>query len=83
MKCLEKGSHPALRNYANGQMAFDLKRHLNNEPVLARPPSAAYKFQKAFRPKQTLVFAAGTAAMAVTLVAGLCTGGVGLAADES
>ena len=55
MKCLEKDR---TRRYdtANG-LAFDLKRHLNNEPVLARPPSAAYKFQKAYR-RNKLVFAA-------------------------
>ena len=79
MKCLEKDR---TRRYetANG-VAFDLKRHLNNEPVLARPPSAAYKFQKAFR-RNKLVFAAGTA-VAVALVAGLCLAIVGLAADQS
>ena len=56
MKCLEKDR---TRRYetANG-LAADLKRHLNNEPVVARPPSAAYKFQKAFR-RNKLVFAAG------------------------
>jgi eukaryotic-like serine/threonine-protein kinase len=67
MKCLEKDR---TRRYetANG-VAFDLKRHLNNEPVLARPPSAAYKFQKAFR-RNKLVFAAGTA-VAVALLLGI------------
>ncbi len=47
MKCLEKDR---ARRYetANG-LAADLKRHLNNEPVLARPPSAAYRLQKAWR----------------------------------
>jgi WD40 repeat protein len=67
MKCLEKDR---TRRYetANG-VAFDLRRHLNNEPVLARPPSAAYKFQKAFR-RNKLVFAAGTAVV-IALVAGL------------
>jgi WD40 repeat protein/serine/threonine protein kinase len=65
MKCLEKDR---TRRYetANG-VAFDLKRHLNNEPVLARPPSAAYKFQKAFR-RNKLVFSAGLAIAAVLLL---------------
>jgi WD40 repeat protein len=60
MKCLEKDR---ARRYetANG-LAADLKRHLSNEPVSARPPSAAYRFQKAFR-RNKLVF---TSAMAVT-----------------
>jgi eukaryotic-like serine/threonine-protein kinase len=46
MKCLEKDR---TRRYetANG-LAADLKRHLNNEPVTARPPSAAYDFKKTF-----------------------------------
>jgi eukaryotic-like serine/threonine-protein kinase len=65
MKCLEKDRS---RRYdtANG-LAADLKRHLDDEPVLARPPSAAYKFQKAFR-RNKLVFAAGTAVVAALLV---------------
>jgi WD40 repeat protein/serine/threonine protein kinase len=65
MKCLEKDR---TRRYetANG-VAFDLKRHLNNDPVLARPPSAAYKFQKAFR-RNKLVFSAGLAIAAALLL---------------
>jgi WD40 repeat protein len=67
MKCLEKDR---TRRYetANG-LAMDLKRHLNNEPVVARPPSTAYRFQKAFR-RNKLVFTAATA-VAVALVAGV------------
>jgi eukaryotic-like serine/threonine-protein kinase len=67
MKCLEKDRQ---RRYdtANG-LAADLKRHLNNEPVVARPSSAAYKFRKAFR-RNKLVFAAG-AAVAGALLLGI------------
>jgi tetratricopeptide (TPR) repeat protein len=67
MKCLEKDR---TRRYetANG-LAFDLKRHLNNETVLARPPSTTYRFQKAFR-RNKLVFAAGTT-IAVALLLGI------------
>jgi eukaryotic-like serine/threonine-protein kinase len=67
MKCLEKDRQ---RRYdtANG-LAADLKRHLDNEPVVARPPSAAYKFQKAFR-RNKLVFSAA-AAVAVALILGV------------
>src|ERR1044071_6293282 len=59
MKCLEKDR---TRRYetANGLVA-DLKRHLTNEPVVARPPSAAYKFQKDWRRNKV----AFTAAMAI------------------
>ena len=65
MKCLEKDR---TRRYetANG-LAADLKRHLNNEPVVARPPSTAYRFQKAFR-RNKLVFTAGTAVAAALLL---------------
>ncbi|HVR35585.1 MAG TPA: protein kinase [Methylomirabilota bacterium] len=47
MKCLEKDR---TRRYetANG-LAADLKRHLSNEPVVARPPSRWYEFQKSVR----------------------------------
>jgi WD40 repeat protein len=67
MKCLEKDR---TRRYetANG-LAADLKRHLNNEPVVARPPSAAYNFQKAVR-RNKLAFAAA-AAVAGALVIGI------------
>jgi WD40 repeat protein/serine/threonine protein kinase len=66
MKCLEKDR---TRRYetANG-LAFDLKRHLNNEPVVARPPSMAYSLQKAWR-RNKLAFTAGVA-VATALVVG-------------
>jgi serine/threonine protein kinase len=66
MKCLEKDR---ARRYetANG-LAMDLARHLNNEPVVARPPSRLYEFQKTVRRHKT-GFAA-TAAVILALVAG-------------
>src|ERR1035438_2477844 len=44
MKCLEKDR---TRRYetANG-LAVDIQRHLSNEPVVARPPTAAYQLMK-------------------------------------
>jgi WD40 repeat protein/serine/threonine protein kinase len=67
MKCLEKDR---TRRYetANG-LAADLKRHLKNEPVVARPPSTAYRLQKAWR-RNKLAFTAA-AVMAVSLVVGI------------
>jgi serine/threonine protein kinase len=64
MKCLEKDR---TRRYetANG-LATDLKRHLNNEPVVARPPSRAYQFQKLVR-RNKLAFAASAAVLLVLL----------------
>ncbi len=66
MKCLEKDRR---RRYetANG-LAMDLLRHLNNEPVVARPPSAAYRVQKFVRRNQVMVTAA--AIVGVVLVLG-------------
>ena len=65
MKCLEKDR---TRRYetANG-LAMDLQRHLNNEPVLARPPSAAYRFQKALR-RNKLAFTAGLSVFVALLL---------------
>jgi WD40 repeat protein/serine/threonine protein kinase len=67
MKCLEKDR---TRRYetANG-LAADLKRHLNNEPVVARPPSKLYEFQKTVR-RHKVGFAA-TAAIIVALGVGV------------
>ncbi|MEO8426841.1 MAG: protein kinase [Verrucomicrobiota bacterium] len=65
MKCLEKDR---ARRYetANG-LAMDLKRHLNNEPVVARPPSAAYRLQKAWRRNKLALSAVGAVACALLL----------------
>jgi eukaryotic-like serine/threonine-protein kinase len=62
MKCLEKDR---ARRYetANG-LAADLRRHLNNEPVGARPPSRLYEFQKTVR-RHKFGFAAAAALVAV------------------
>ena len=69
MKALEKDRG---RRYetANG-LALDIQRHLNNEPVMARPPSRFYRFRKLVR-RNRVVFAAG-AAVAAALVIGLGT----------
>ena len=67
MKCLEKDR---TRRYetANG-LAVDIKRHLNMEPVVARPPSRLYEFQKTVR-RHKVGFAA-TAAIIVVLAVGV------------
>ena len=64
MKCLEKDR---TRRYdtANG-LALDVQRYLDNEPVTARPPSTAYRFQKAFR-RNKLAFVAGGAVIAALI----------------
>jgi WD40 repeat protein/serine/threonine protein kinase len=67
MKCLEKDRS---RRYetANG-LAADIKRHLSNELVVARPPSNLYRFQKLVE-RNKLAFAAGSV-IAATLIIGL------------
>jgi WD40 repeat protein/serine/threonine protein kinase len=70
MKCLEKDR---TRRYdtATG-LAADLKRHLNNEPVVARPPSTAYRIQKAVR-RNKISFAAGTIVFGALLLGIIAT----------
>ena len=67
MKALEKDR---TRRYetANG-LAMDIRRYLNNEAVMARPPSRAYRFQKLMR-RNKAVFASG-AAVALALLIGM------------
>ena len=67
MTCLEKDR--ARRYDTATGLAMDIKRHLNNETVVARPASAAYRFQKAFRRNRIAFVAAG--AVAVTLLLGI------------
>jgi eukaryotic-like serine/threonine-protein kinase len=65
MKCLEKDR---ARRYetANG-LAADVRRHLRSEPVIARPPSRFYEFQKTVR-RHTFGFAAAGVVMAALAV---------------
>ena len=65
MKCLEKDR---TRRYetANG-LAFDIQRHLNNEPVVARPPSALYRIEKLVRRNRLAFTAAALVALALVL----------------
>jgi serine/threonine protein kinase len=69
MKALEKDR---TRRYetANG-LAMDIERYLNNEPVIARPPSRVYRFQKLVRRNKGVFTAVG--AVAIALVIGLGT----------
>jgi eukaryotic-like serine/threonine-protein kinase len=67
MKCLEKDR---TRRYetANG-LGMDLRRYLNHEPVVARPPSRGYQFRKFVR-RNKLAFAA-SGAVGAALVLGV------------
>jgi eukaryotic-like serine/threonine-protein kinase len=67
MKALEKDR---TRRYetANG-LAMDVNRYLGSEPIIARPPSAFYRFQKLARRNKTIFAVAGVGAAA--LIVGL------------
>src|SRR5713101_8044303 len=69
MKALEKDR---TRRYetANG-LAQDVQRHLDNEPVLASPPSNIYRFQKLVRRNKTVFAAIGAVVVALALGFGL------------
>jgi serine/threonine-protein kinase len=66
MRCLEKNR--SRRYETPTALAADIGRHLNNEPVAARPPSSLYRLGKLVR-RNRLAFAAGVA-LAIALVAG-------------
>ena len=69
MKALEKDRN---RRYQTvNALAMDIQRYLNNEPVLARPPSRLYRFQKLVR-RNRAVFVSGTA-VSLALIAGFGT----------
>jgi serine/threonine protein kinase/tetratricopeptide (TPR) repeat protein len=71
MKSLEKDR---TRRYetANG-LAMDIQRYLTNEPIVARPPSTLYRFQKMVRRNKAIFTAvsAGVGALVIGLILSL------------
>ena len=67
MKCLEK--NPARRYETANDLAADLRRHLDNETVTARPPTFSYRMQKAWR-RHRLAFST-VSLITAALIAGL------------
>lgn len=66
MKCLEKDRN---RRYESASgLAADIKRHLAVEPIVARPPSTAYKIRKAWQRNKLVLSSA--ALVFVALLAG-------------
>jgi WD40 repeat protein len=63
MKCLEKDR--TRRYETTRELAADLQRYLNQEPVLARPQSTAYRLSKALRRHRTGFAAAAAILLAV------------------
>jgi eukaryotic-like serine/threonine-protein kinase len=72
MRALEKERN---RRYESASaFAADVQRYLNDEPVLACPPSAWYRFRKfARRNRRAVATAAAAALVAVGAMAGLAT----------
>jgi eukaryotic-like serine/threonine-protein kinase len=63
MKCLEKDR---ARRYSTATgLANDIGRFLSNQPIVARPPSPAYRLQKAFHRNKLAFAAAGLVALAL------------------
>jgi len=81
MKCLEKERG---RRYetANG-LAMDVQRYLADEPVLASPPSAAYRFRKFARRHKAQLFTASLIALVLLLGAGSIVWGAWNRAERS
>jgi len=71
MKALEKDR--ARRYETANALAADILRHLNNEPVVARPPSSAYRFLKMVRRNKLAFAAASTVAAALMIASGIST----------
>jgi len=66
-KALEKDK---ARRYASAaELAADIRRYLNDEPIVARPPSTGYQLEKFVRRHWALV--AGAAAVFLVLAAGM------------
>src|SRR6185369_11155649 len=66
-KALEK--EKTRRYQSAAELAADLRRHLADDPITARPPSVGYQLQKFARRHRPLV--AGVAAVFLVLVAGI------------
>jgi tetratricopeptide (TPR) repeat protein/predicted Ser/Thr protein kinase len=80
-KALEKD--PARRYASVSEFASDIRRHLRDEPIAARPPSTLYQISKFARRNRALVL--GAAAVFIALAAGLfgTTRGFVRARDEA
>jgi serine/threonine protein kinase/WD40 repeat protein len=80
MKCLEKDR---TRRYETAYgLAMDLKRHLTNEPVVARPPSRLYTFQKSFK-RNRLTYTATMAVAAALLLGSIVSAWQALRATQA
>jgi serine/threonine protein kinase len=65
MRALEKDRNRRYQT-ANG-LGMDVQRYFNNEPIVARPPSRLYRFQKLVR-RNKITFIAAAAVLAALLI---------------
>jgi non-specific serine/threonine protein kinase/serine/threonine-protein kinase len=74
MKAMESDRN---RRYQTANaLAFEIKRHLNEEPVLACPPSVRYRFSKFVRRHKAAVTASALVGVALVIGAALATIGM-------
>jgi hypothetical protein len=71
MKSLEKDRDRRYQT-ANG-LALDVQRYLDNEPVLARPPSRLYRLQKLMRRNKAAFVSTAAVALALITVSSVST----------
>jgi eukaryotic-like serine/threonine-protein kinase len=72
MKCLEKDRS---RRYETASgLAMDIERYLHDEPVLARPPSALYRWRKFTRKHRGAVIAAAGFVVLLSAATGISLG---------
>jgi tetratricopeptide (TPR) repeat protein/serine/threonine protein kinase len=80
MRALEKDRN---RRYETASaFAADVQRYLHDEPVLACPPSAMYRFRKFARRHKTALAVAVVLGLALLLAVGSITGSIGWMARE-
>ena len=61
----------AIRYQSAGELAADVRRFLNDQPIQARPPSTVYQLRKFARRNKVLV--GGAVAVVLALIAGIIT----------
>ncbi|HEY3226743.1 MAG TPA: tetratricopeptide repeat protein, partial [Planctomycetota bacterium] len=73
LKCLEKDRE---RRYANArELAEDLERFLNSDPIVARPPSTLYRLRMRLGKRKAVVATAAAGLVGILVVAALILGG--------